>query len=69
MKSLIAIEELDKGFGIRRTKWNDHVHIIKKGDYLYFSRPVGHVFKNIPMGEKAFSLEDVTATDWEIYRK
>ena len=62
------IQPLIHGKTVRRTSWNDGVYIMSNGDKVWGMTDIAGKYASFCFTDKCFSLDDVTADDWELYR-
>lgn len=65
------LEKLTYGRKVRRSTWPDNLWLESNGDTVYLRTLTDNKVLNAKRyadGDKIFTLADVTAEDWEIYK-
>ena len=67
MKFNSILQKLIYGKKVRRSSWSENVWLESDGDNVYM-KANGEIVKHYANTDRVFTLDDVTAEDWEIYK-
>lgn len=62
------IQPLIYGKKVRRSSWSDEIYMESNGDRVRITSNTAPTLPGFCFTDKCFSLDDVTADDWELYR-
>ena len=62
------IQPLIYGKKVRRSCWSDGLYMESNGDKVWGTTDNAGKYASFCFTDKCFSLDDITADDWELYR-